>query len=327
MQASTGFQATKDFGGAFGTSSPTKAEQAPQVRHSNVSEDFRVTYTEFDALPNYGPGVVLEDVFGHIVASFRSQDWLDHFNAVDNLRIIAKYNRSNINLIFEAFGDFVLQATNSPKTCVVKNILAFLNECFQAAREANLLPQISTRLIPMLLARASGSSSVIRPLAEVALRSLSQNCVSDETLRALCQETANRRAGVSRLAFYYLTLALDFLRHLVTRVQPETLRFLFISFATVLEGPCADNKQICRRVVDFICHLMEPAKFQAFVHMLYENGSINNRGAELLMTAAENKVKVRPSIAAELQAGRRNGSIRSVSYSEQFISINGRLCC
>ena len=304
-----------NFGGA---SSPSGS------RRSKLSEDFRVQYTDFEALPNFPPHTQLEKVFEEVLASFHSADWLDHFSAVDLLRVIGKFNRRDINLVFEAFGPCILAALASPKTCVVKNTLAFLHECCEGAPEAPLRPAIVAHLVPRLLARATAGCSILRPLAQLVLESLTRNCVSDEMLQALCEATrTSSSAALSAVAFQHLTRTVEVVKQSLAQAHPDTLVALFRALARVLEGTCAPPKQVCRRVVRFLGGLMGEADFRAYVSYLYDQGALSAHQGNLLIEATQEIRTARPSIALKLREGRKTGSIRHVRPDQQFINING----
>lgn len=294
------------------------------VRHSNVSEDFRVCYTDFDALPNYDASIALDSVFENILANFASPEWLDRFHALDNLRILGKFYRRDLDLVFDAFGKHIVDALASPKTCVVKNTLAFLHESFETAAATPLNPAIVTFLLPLLLAKAGGCGSVLRAPLERTLLSLSRNCISDEMLAKLADCASAAPTNASRLAFHFLACALDTLKNSLARVKPDTLRAIFQAFGRTLLGPATANKVLCKKIVRYVHFLMGGGDFKAYLEFLYKDGFLRLAEAELLMAVVQNKGKVRLSVADMHRATRSTLACRSLCPLPSFVEINGK---
>ena len=291
-----------DHNQGFSSSSPSKEPADFRVSHSNVSEDFRVNYTEFDFLPDYPAGTNMNEVIDLINFNFNSSDWLDHFNAIDNLRILGKYHAENMNGIFDYFGRQIENSLNSSKSCIAKNALIFVNETFQHAKRSQLQTVIVLFLLPKLISKASGISKTLKPLADAALTGMVQNCISNELLVALCETTCNNsNQSFSETAFHYITRALEILKADLSNVERETLRTLFLCFAHIFEGPSATNKTLCRRVTEYVKNIMGGEAYGIYVNQLFAAGAINRRQGQMLYKCLDTDDKVRPSLANELK--------------------------
>lgn len=321
MYGSFASQEHISYNQGFSSSSPSKESVDFRVSHSNVSEDFRVNHTEFDFLPNYPYGTALDDILRHISFNFNSLDWLDHFSAIDNLRILGKYQTEHMNAVFEYFGPHIENSLKSPKSCITKNMLVFINESFHHAKRSGLSSSIVIFLLPKLVLKASGISKTMKPLAEAALTGMVQNCLNDDVLINLCEMSCNNpNQCLSKVSFHYLTRALEIIREDLSQIAPHTLRILFICFARVLEGPCSDNKTLCRRIIGFVKAKMGNEAYGGLVHQLFAEEAISRRQGELLFKFEDTPSKPRPSLACELQGTNARKSV--ANKDTLYLEIN-----
>lgn len=244
----------------------------------------------------------MNEVMHLITLNFNSADWLDHFNAIDNLRILGKYHAEDMNGIFDCFAKQIESSLNSSKSCIVKNALIFINETFQHAKRSRLETVIVLFLLPKLILKASGISKTMKPLADAALTGMVQNCLSNELLIALCETTCNTaNQALSETAFHYVTRALELIKADLSNVERETFRTLFLCFAHIFEGPSSVNKTLCRRVIEYIKGIMGSEPYGLYIKQLFTSGAINRRQGEMFYKVLDTNVKVRPSLAKELR--------------------------
>ena len=92
-----------------------------------------IKYTEYDKLPNYGTHVNLQEVIKGIEDKFKTgkKEWKSKFTAIDNLRILNKFHKKEINQLFQRYWKYIQISLTTGKTmCITKNILLFIKEVF-----------------------------------------------------------------------------------------------------------------------------------------------------------------------------------------------------
>lgn len=283
---------------------PLRHKGHDAVRHSNVSESFKITYIEFEDLPPYPPGTDLMFIFNNIKQHFDSPDWLDSFNSINNLRILNKYHGEEINLIFQAFGNYILESVLSSKTALVKNILAFFKEVLQRGQQIKLDIRIITKLIQILLSKCKSSHKAIKAMSETCLQAIVENFTCDDTLVEFCTNTIRKNKTVDKEGFHFLANSISIMNENISKINNETLRYLFITMKLVISSDSGDNKALAKRIIRFIFQLMGKDNFINYLHFLVLNKIISEKDSDEFMEIVSDKQKVRPSIAQSIKQRR-----------------------
>lgn len=285
-----------------------KPEGHDVVRHSNVGEDFCVTYTEFEVLPAYAAGTDLMFIFNSIKQHFDSHEWLDSFRAIDNLRILNKYHGEEINLIFQAFGNYIIDCILSRKTAVVKNILAFFDEVLRTGVCNRLDMRVVTKLIPLLLAKCKSPQKSIKRMAATCLESLVTQFTCETTLVEFCTNTVRKNKSVDKEGFYFLTKSISIMKAGLSAVQGETLRYIFITMRLATTSDNGENKALAKRIIRFLHELMGSENYAAYLHYLVLNNVMGKTDAEELMEVVTDRPRHRASNAQSIRDRRSQTS-------------------
>lgn len=297
------------------TEKPIRSEGHDIVRHSNVAENFTINYTEFANLPPYPKETDLMFIFNNIKQHFDSGNWMDTFNSIDNLRILNKYNGDEINLIFQAFGNYILDSVLSQKTAVVKNILAFFKEVLQRGEQTKLDLRVIVKLIQILLNKSKSPHKAIRLMAEDCLGSLVENFTCDETLSEFCSNTIRKNKLTDKIGFHYLAASISVMNENISKISNETLRLIFVTMRLVINSDSGENKSLAKRILRFMNQLMGIENFTRYIEYLVLNNILNKLDAEELIDIIKEKPKIRPSIALSLKERR---SVNTTKYKPSF---------
>ena len=293
-----------------------------QIRHSDVSEDFKMEYTPFDNLRPLPLGQDMMQVFEKLKEEFESSDWITQFCSIDTLRSLNKHFPQEVNFLFQAFGAYIQSSLFSFKTCIVKNILLFVTEVLAMSKGRALNAGILVHLVEILVPKTASSSKIIRPVAEGALQFLVANFLCDETIRALCLASATKNKVHNQKAFFYLTTALDLMKETIANVHGDTLRTIFQCMAFTLSAKCAQNKTYAKSILNYLNELMGAQNFMNYIRFLYDGGSLGIQHAEILAKVVEGKEFVRPSLAMELRHRRSMNPSGIVVHEQVYVEIN-----
>jgi hypothetical protein len=293
------------------------------IRHSGVSDEFKVEYTPFDGLPQFLPNTDMMQLFEKLKEDFDSSEWMSQFIAIDTLRCLNKYFSDDITYFFEAFGVYIQNALFSFKTCIVKNILLFATEVFQLAKSSSLSITIVKHLIDIIIPKTASVSKTIRLCASQAMVQFIDNCLCDETIQTLCFASATKNSTFNEKAFYYLTIVLDKMKETVASLQPMTLKTIFQCLAFTLSSKSTVSKHHAKSILKYLNQLMGPHNFMNYIRFLYEEDALKIEHADLLVLKIQEKNEVRPSLAMDLKRRRSTLSNYDTSSHHIYIAING----
>jgi hypothetical protein len=298
-------------------------EMEQQIRHSGVSEEFKIEYTSFDCLPEFLPNTDMMLLFERLKADFESSEWTTQFIAIDTLRCMNKYFSADVNYFFEAFGAYIQNSLFSFKTCIVKNILLFVIEVFHLAKSSSLSISIVKHLIDILIPKAASVSKTIRVCAEQAICELIENCLCDEIIQSLCFSSASKNTTFNEKAFSYVTAVLEKVNENIANLQPATLKTIFQCMAFTLTSKCTKSKASAKQILLYLNQLMGQNNYMNYIKHLYEEDALKIQHADLLAKTVEEKIVCRPSLANELR--NRDSTISQRKFNHNvFIEINGR---
>ena len=288
-----------------------KRMKETKVKHSNVEVGFSVTYTEFENLPVFGPEVDLYEVFEKIKAGFESNEWLQSFNAIDNLRALNKSYPLEVNSIFKAFGANILDSVNSPKPCLNKNILGFIYEVLLQSKQSNIDVSIILKFIDILIRKLNTISSWLKSLAENCMNTLLENCLCDQTAVAVCELAVNRNRTISKIAFHYIGAIVSILKERISELQPDTLQAVFVTVGVNLESESANNKTLAKNMCQYFHHLMKE-NYENYIMFLYNSECLNTRQVENFAKAIITEPPRRTSIANSLSGKKSKAPLKNV---------------
>ena len=86
---------------------------------------------DYPNLPSFKSDIQPGEVIQKTQIDFEAKDWMDHFKAIDTLRVLNKYYNKEVNDIFKNFWKYILSAMNDVKTAMQMNILLFIREVFE----------------------------------------------------------------------------------------------------------------------------------------------------------------------------------------------------
>ena len=295
-------------------------------RDSTSSEDRKIVeYIAYDSLNTLDPNCDFESLVMQIQADFKSNDWTRHFNAITSLRAMQKSCPQEANLMFQVFDQCITAAFGSPKSCIVKHILMFVQEVIGLAKLSCLNVNIPVNLIRALIPRTTSTNKPVREAAEHAMNLLVENCLSDLTIRALCDGSNVPHRAYKDRSFVYLTMALENMREGIANVQPDTLDAIMMTLVSVINtGQTSIHKTTAKNILNYIFNLMGSQNYIRYVGILLERGKIDHTKANLLAEIVNQQNTPRPSIAMELRRMRSSfGPGSRPRFTNTYIEING----
>ena len=230
----------------------------PASLHSNgVSEDESQLFTDYKDLPNYSQAIDVSAVVKRLYELFGDLgDDKNVFDAIDNLRILNKYYTRELNSILINFWSSILNALQHSSSLVVRNSLVLLSEVFKNASIERLLDEVVSGLVPIVLAKAALSKSIIRSEAKEVLRELATNCCYDSTVTTLCFQVCSDSIEVSDLAVRTLAQLLNSIGENISRLHSSTLMTLMRTLASTIKSVKAPHtSKIAETVCVYICKL------------------------------------------------------------------------
>jgi hypothetical protein len=301
------------------------------IRDSTSSKEMvTADYISFESLPNLEQNCDFATLATQMKAKFESQNWVDQFEAIRSLRILHKSLPREINFLFEAFAPYITNSLSSPKSCIAKHIIMFAQEVIGMAKESGLNVFIPVNLIRFLIPRTASSNKLIKDAAEHAMNLLTENCLSDETIKGLCEGACSSHKIFKERSFHFLQLALSTMREAIANVQPETLDAIVLTVINVITtGQIAMQKSISKNIVLYIYRLMGNENYMCYVDLLMRKEKINLAQANLLAEIATHEKAPRPSFAQALRDMRRSScgpNSRPYSVTDVTVTINGYQC-
>ncbi len=300
------------------------------IRDSTSSKEMpSVDYVPFDSLKKIDSTCDFEELMKRVKASFESQNWVDQFEAIGTLRVIQKSFPQETNVLFEFFAVYITNSLSSPKSCVVKHIIMFVQEVIGLAKVSFLNVFIPVNLIRFLIPKTASANKLIREAAEHAMNLLTENCLSDETIKGLCEGACSSHKIFKERSFHFLQLALSHMQESIAHVHPDTLDAIIITVINIITtGQIAMQKPISKNIILYISRLMGPQNYSQYVSLLLKNDKINPTQADLLVHIVSYEKPPRPSIAEELRSMRRSSCGPDAwlpCFREVTIEINGQL--
>jgi len=295
------------------------------IRDSTSSKEVKAEYISYDSLSTIDQNFDFESLVKQIQASFQSPNWTDQFEAIKTLRIMQKSFPQETNVLFEVFGQCISTSLGSPKSCVVKHILMFVQEVLGLAKVSCLNVFIPVHLIRALIPRTTSANKPVKEAAEHAMKLLVENCLSDETIKALCDGSNVSHRAYKEHSFAYLTMALENMREGIAHVQSDTLDAIVMTLVTVINtGQTAIHKTTAKNILNYIFNLMGPQNYLSYISNLLEKGRIDHAKANFLVEIVNHQKAPRPSIAMELRRMRSSyGPGSRPRFTNVAIEIRG----
>lgn len=285
---------------------PILDPRSTEVRHSDVGPDFHVNYVEYDHLEEIPPSADLMNVFVKIKGGFESHDWKKVFESINLLRCLNKSHGKEINLIFEAFGMSIIALMKSIRTALIKNMMAFFNEVLEKGRANNLDVRVVVRLIELILSHANSQHKSIRLMAEQCLTRIVENFNSDETITEFCAQVSKKNKTVDNVGFNYLVHSIRLLNDKLSMVNNQTLRTIFTTMRLVMRSDSGGNKQLAKKIMQFICFLMGQENYHKYLGFLVQNNVFSIQDAEDLMAIVVHRKSSRVSLLPHIMNSRQS---------------------
>ena len=247
-----------------------------EIKHSNVPENFKINYIEFEELENFKKGIDPEKIFELIKEDFLSKDWIKQFRAINSIRRIHKYYPKEINLIFAAFGDFIKESLISTRTCILRNTTAFINEIVENSQKSNIEISILIKLPKFVVNLKKHTSPDIKKMAEITLSNFTQKCCCVEMLHTFLDLSVKKKKDkidlIHEEVFFYLTEIIGFLGQDIAKLKTETLTKIFIVLALNLtKSKLPENRNLAKRIFCYLQNLMGQINFMKFLEMLLKD--------------------------------------------------------
>lgn len=268
-----------NFGGngfeQYNQSPPVFFDNPKNVRHSNMAENFSVSYIEFSDIPSIPSNTDIYSLFEKIKMKITSKHWLDSFYALNDLRSLNKSFPSYINEIFVMFGEDIKRISNSMKPCLNKNLLAFFNEVLMSSQNSSIDMNIIINFIPILIRKINTPNKAIKEMAEICLNVLVENCSCEEIIKEFCTFAVNDNINIGKIAFHALGKILDDLKEKIANLNEDCFRIVFMTLSFNLKSKSTNNKILARNVILFIEQLMTEVNFKNYLDFLNKNGWIS----------------------------------------------------
>lgn len=248
--------------------------KSDEIRHSGMECGFSVNYVEFESIPLIQQNDQLESYFEHIKTKFSSGDWIQAFDAVNDLRSLNKSFPQFANEIFRMFGEFVMYVAKSTKPALNRNLLAFFNEVLIQATQSDLDDKVIDNILLILIKKAISTSTNISGLADVCLNTLIQNCSNEHLTQTLCHHSVNKNINISQIAFQHLGNLLGMLKDKISQLSDDCFRMVFMTLSFNLNSKSTKNKTLAKNILKFLYNQLQQ-NFINYLDHLVKNGYLN----------------------------------------------------
>ena len=220
---------------------------------------------------------------------------MDKFDSINVLRSMNKFHNNEINMIFSNFWNGIQDCLSSPKTLLLKNILFFVHEVFQAGVNKNLDEKIIENLFPIVLRNSFNPSTkhkFIKVMCRDIIKIIVQNYICNTTIMCLCEQVMlgfkNSKQSVANkdLAENSLHLLIEVLSQLDTNISKcseWTISCLASTLDHVLVNAPKKCQKLAKQAARFLASQMGKNNYFLFVEMLASKNMVTSPGGSALL--------------------------------------------
>lgn len=269
------------------------------VKHSNAPENFKIDYIEYTHLQNFAKDQDPEKIFEKIKTDFQSKNWLQEFNAINNLRKIHKFYPTEINYIFEAFGDNIKNSLKSIKTCIIRNMLAFIKEIIDDNKKNGIHINILKKL-PSLIIRLEGSTSYcIKNMVKMILSDFTKKSCCLEMLVSFLELSVDKN-GENKLihgkCFYYVTEMIGVMGESICEFDTKTLKHVFFVLGIIFtESKNSESRLRAQQIFYFFFCRMGNVNFEKFLEIIVNENILKFSVCQDILINIKNQKKKKSS--------------------------------
>lgn len=262
-------------------------------------------YIAYDQLPAIDPSINVLALLEQIKAGLEEKtNWTLNLAALNTLRQINKYYPADVNEVCRILWPSIVPSLDSLRSVVSKTSMLFIQELFQH-KGAILYDEIIYRIEPVLVQKVNSDKLFIKEEAQKAYEIMLDNCLKDSLLIALSKSTLSKNAAISELSFKALERALGNMNAMLTQLQPNTYKELFISLIYALNGKRMNNYKSAERIVRGIYTVLGEQAFTQLVLLMGNEGILKNEDVLKLQKVFQDKeVKPKDSIKNYLKESR-----------------------
>ena len=243
----------------------------------------------FEELQTFGPEVRLEHISEVVKAAFNvkpNQFPYEKFDSITFLRALNKHYPNDVRDIFKQFGDEILKSIGSEFVLIQRHILIFILEVLTTPREVPLDQIIVSKLIPLLLDRATSRHKEVKTPAKESLKYITISLTCNESLLAFAAETIPnpKKRLYNQYAFEALAHSIRGLGPNVCNVDDRSLKGIFVSLAKTMHARYHQGVfDLARELLNHMCGLMGFDNMVRLLKSLIDENSIMNAEANTLV--------------------------------------------
>ena len=262
-------------------------------------------YVAYEQLPAIDASVNVLELLEQIKAGLEEKtNWGLNLAALNTLRQINKYYPADINEVCRILWPAIVPSLDSLRSVVSKTSMLFIQELFQH-KGAILYDEIIYRIEPVLVQKVNSDKLFIKEEAQKAYEIMLDNCLKDSLLIALSKSTLSKNVAISELSFKALERVLTNMSAMLTQLQPNTYKELFVCIVYALNGKRMENYKSAERIVRGIYTVLGEQAFTQLVVMMGNEGILKNEDVTKLQKVFQNKeVKPKDNIKNYLKESR-----------------------
>jgi len=289
---------------------------APNTQDQSLFEKSTnaVTYTAFEDLPNYEVGVDPMQVIKMITEALEDKtDWKKQFDSIDQLRILNKYYKNDINKLFMMFAPQILKMLEGERTNITKNCLLFVTEIFKNGKTVQIAKEIIEKVIPILMQKGICEKGFIKDAAKAALSEFTLNCLYDYSFIIICQLCNDKNSNICDLAIKILAKMIQAVDTNFVNLASSALQTLMKMLVFLLDGKRQTMKNYGLQICMYIYKIVGS---ENYFHLM--NSVLLPKECELMIKTMEQKnssPKPRESLHEVLQKKRMNENPTKKDFS------------
>lgn len=264
-----------------------------EIKHSNAPENFKIKYIEYDDLENFQNSQDPQKIFQSIKEDFISKNWIKEFDAINNLRKVHKFYPTEINIIFEAFGDFIKNSLISEKTCILRNILAFIKEIIHDNNKNMINMNILIKLPSLIIRLENHTSFCIRKMAKIILSDFTKKCCCVEILNCFLELSVGKNKDnklINNKCFFYVTEIIDFMGDGLCKLDTKSLKQIFFVLGIIFtESKIPGNRITAQKILNFFYCKMGEINFEKFLEIIVKENILKYSVCQEIIISLKNQ--------------------------------------
>ena len=222
------------------------------TKSEGASDFISVMYTAYEDLPNfYSNQTSFETIFQILLSNTKDKlDWKAHFDVIDSLRILNKYQSSDLLRNISLFIPFLQQGIDSLRSNVSKNSLLFVKELINRSCENPPSEELILKILPMIIDKALSDKAFIKNEAKSAIKEFEKHGCWDVTIYILGEKSYDKNSNICELSMQtLLQVVKNTKENLAQKLTKNGLKILFRTLAKNLEGKRALMKKMSEETI------------------------------------------------------------------------------